>query len=130
METLLNARTYFAVELRPGEDAKAVSQTVLRTAKTANVLFKRLESMGHFQIGSTELVRFRTDASNISPVLIALRAQGRAIVEAQESGYLLRKNGRQGAVPPYRMLAVSCPDGQAVYLGTANEFWEEQFVGN
>lgn len=126
-ETIINAKTYFAVELRPGENAKEVSRMVLMAAKDAKVAFRRLESMGSMTVGSTDLIRFRSDAGDIGSVLGALKAQGRAIIEAQGSQYLLRKNGRQGPVPPYRMLAVPCPDGQAVYLGTAIEFWEEQF---
>ncbi len=129
-ETLLNAKTYFAVEMRPGEDAREVSRQVLEAAKGAKVKFKRLESMGLFQVGSTHLIRFRSDLENFKPILGALKAQGRATIEADGSGYLLRKNGRQGAVPPYRMLAIPCPDGQAVYIGTESEFWEEQFLGN
>jgi hypothetical protein len=129
METLKNAPTYFAVEQIPDEDAQKVSHLVLQCAQTTGTMFLRLESMDLLIIGSTELIRFRTDAKDVSRILAFLWGQGRAIVSANGSNYVFRKKNRQGPIPSIRMLAPPCQTHrQAVYLGTACEYWQEQFA--
>lgn len=127
-EALLNARTYFGVQLQPSEAAPAVVKLVLETAAGLGVEIKRLEAMGTLDVGARVFVRFRTELENALPVLERLLTGGRAVIRMNGTQFTLHlPGGRSAAVPQVRMLAVALPDSHQVYAGTVIEHWRDQF---
>jgi hypothetical protein len=129
METLVNAKTYFAVQAKTYETARDVSRLVLQAAATVGISFKRLESMDILSVGTTNFVRFRSDVVDATPILDALEAQGRGSIRLEGIRYMLRAKGRVGSIPTTRILSAPCVTSQQqVYLGTSVQQWAEQFA--
>lgn len=127
-ETLINAKTYFAIQIQRQERASEIAELVLSTAEKVGSRFKRLESLDTITIGSTCLLRFRSDVDDATPFLDVLVGQKRGVVRMQEWKYFLVCNGRKGTIPTTTMLSTPCrTDQQCVYLGTAIPHWQQQF---
>jgi hypothetical protein len=121
--------TYFAVQLKPAEQAIHVVEAVLKAAKASSLLFRRLEQLDILTIGTLTLVRMRADLVNPYPVLDRLYAEGRAVVSSMQGGeYVARlPGGRMGKVSNVTMHAIAKLGQPKMFRGTKMKYWERQF---
>src|SRR5512137_2078436 len=129
METLKNARTYFAVQTYKNENPDLIAKLICEAARKARADFQVLEYLSTDAIGTTPYARFRTDLADADSLLDRLLEAGRGIVRRQSGTFMLKTpDGRHGIVPGERMFSVA-RNGR-VYRGTAQKLWEEQFAPN
>lgn len=129
METLKNARTYFAVQTYKDENPDNLASLICQTAKKARADFQGLEYLSTEAIGTTPYARFRTDLADADSLLDKLMETGRGVVRRQSGTFMLKTpDGRHGIVPGERMFSVA-RNGR-VYRGTSMKLWEEQFAAN
>lgn len=129
METLKNARTYFAVQTYKGENPDILAKLICEAARRARTDFQGLEYLSTDAIGTTPYARFRTDLADATVLLDRLLEAGRGVVRRQSGTFMLKTpDGRHGIVPGERMFSVA-RNGR-VYRGTAMKLWEEQFAAN
>lgn len=122
-------KTFFAVQLKPAEQAIHVVEAVMKAAKAAGILFRRLELIDSMTVGTQTYVRMRTEIMNPYPILDRLYAEGRGVVSSMQGGeYVARlPGGRMGKVSNIVMHA-SPKLGQArMFRGTKIKHWERQF---
>lgn len=120
--------TFFAIQLRPGENLHLIAALVLQTAADAKILFGRLDTLDTFRLGGFDFVRFRSDVINPFPVLDRLLTQGRASIAAAPGMYLLRTpSGKHGQVPLTLMHMIPNPWVFRRYEGTRSGAWASQF---
>jgi hypothetical protein len=126
--TTIPLNTYFGVELRGSESTHAVSEAVCKAADTAKTLFLRLEVVDTIAVGGTKFVRFRSDLLNFVPMLDALFAQKRSVIQQGTQGYTVRfTSGRTGPITSLLMHAIPKPGQGAVYKGPRVQLWDQQF---
>jgi hypothetical protein len=121
--------TYFAVQLKQGEQAVHVAEAVMKAAKTEGILFRRLEVLDTMSLGSMSFARMRSEIANPFPILDRLYIEGRAVVNrVQGSEYAVRlQGGRVGKVTNVLMHATAKLGQSRMYRGTKFKYWARQF---
>ena len=128
MPSTIPLNTYFGVELRGSESPHAVSEVVCKAADAAKTLFLRLEVVDVIAVGGTKFVRFRTDLLNFVPMLDALFAQKRSVIQQGTQGYTVRfTSGRTGPITSMLMHSIPKPGQGAMYKGPKVALWEQAF---
>ncbi len=123
--------TYFAVQLKPREQAIHVVEAIMKVAVDAGILFRRLEVLDTVTIGTMAFVRVRSEIVNPFPILDRLySAEGRAVVSAAKGGeYSARmQGGRIGRVTHLLMHATAKLGQTRMFRGTKFKHWDRQFA--
>jgi hypothetical protein len=124
----IDLSTYFAVQSTRYETSHDVAKAVMMASKTAQVLFRRLESLDTMSVGTSTFIRFRADLGTPRAVFGALLAGGRGVIECQGKTYVVKlPGGRSGPMNTLTMHAEPKPGNQRMYRGTKIKSWEDQF---
>lgn len=116
---------YFAVEIRGNEPDTVVVELVCRTANGVGVKFAKIEVMDRFTLGTTKFLRCRVKG-DIDKLLDKLYGDGRSVVHAEGTGFVVRMMARKGVASTTMML--STPRSSMVFRGPGSPYWERQFT--
>jgi hypothetical protein len=121
--------TYFAAQLKTAEKAVHVAEAVMKAAKAADILFRRLEVLDIVTIGTTRFVRMRSEIVNPFPILDRLYHEGRGVISSKHGGeyVALLVGGREGKVSNILMHASPKLGQSRMFRGTRIKHWERQF---
>lgn len=107
---------------------------MLVASKGVGVLYRHLEALGAFTVGSLEFNRFRSDMGDIEApkVLGFLFGLGRVVIGRLSTGeYELRSpSGRVASISNLVIHMAAKPGETRMYRGTRIKRWEEQFPKN
>lgn len=122
-------KTYFAAQLKPGEQPIRVVAAVMKAAKAGAILFRRLELLDTVSIGTLSFVRMRSEMVNPYPILDVLYNEGRAVVSSIQGGeYIVRlPGGRMGKITNLLMHATAKLGQTRMFRGTKFKYWDRQF---
>ena len=123
-------KTYFAAQLRPGEQPIHVVAALMKAAKEAKILFRHLELLDVVTIGTVSYVRMRSEIVNPYPILDLLYGTGRGVVSSMQGGeYVARlPGGRMGRVSGLVMHATAKLGQTKMFRGTKFKHWDRQFA--
>ncbi len=127
-EVILNS--YFAVQLKLREDPAKVVETVCLRARSMGILFRRIERLDTFTLGTRSFLRLRSDLSRSKEVLLALAtAEGRGVVyPTADSKFETFVAGR--TVPFSAAIMHLVPRGSVqMFRGPKVKNWTRQFPG-
>lgn len=124
--------TYFAVQIAPRESRHLVVEAVCKISKEVGHLFRRIEALDTFQIGSTTFLRMRSDMTEDVAVMTKIReVTGRAVVVRVNGKYEAQfpPNLYGGKIHPVSMVEMhSIPRGtNTLYRGPKIKHWGLQF---
>lgn len=125
----VDAPWHFAVQIKDEENQRSLIKELLHTANSMGVLFRRVEVLGPMSVGSTKLIRCKTDLDTLDPLLDRLNAQGRSTIRPSGPSYTADIGSRKGVVATATMQAMPLSGYPVVYRGTKIKFWERQFGG-
>lgn len=118
---------YAAIEMARGETPHGTVHRFMQAAVEQRLLFKELEVLDIFTLGSRRFVRFKVDTSELVRITTDIR-KNRAVVLPNGVGYkVYLPGGQSGNVPTTRMHMMASSDLRRAYRGTQHELWEAQF---
>lgn len=119
--------TYLAVQiLKTDRSYKDVVRLFMEAANAQGLLFYKLQVLDVMVVGTTSIVRMRTDLHNAESVTGALA--GRANIVANTGGYVMRHaNGKTGKVLSSTMCTPHKPGFGQLFAGTKIARWAHQF---
>ena len=115
-------RNYAALEARRGESDADVVKTLLAALEASKQPCVGIETLGRYNIGGCDFVRFRSDVE-LLPDLLPDRGY---IIRGRDGFQAKLPNGRQGRVPQAPMFMLSMQ--RHVYHGTVQRNWQLQFA--
>lgn len=121
--------TWFAVQLLPHETTDDLIKGMLRVARDARILFRRVEFVDSFTLGVATYARMRADLKDAGPLMDKLHMVGYSVIHSVAGEYIARfKGGRIGKISHMVMHAAPKLGQSRMYRATKIKSWEKQFA--
>ena len=118
--------TYFAVEAKRWETVQVIAALIIGEATKIGLKFKELEVMGDVELGTTKFFRFRSDLTDATALLDAIKERG-LIRIVGTTCQVTFANGRKGTMPMDRMLMAPRMGQGIKYRGPGQPHADRQF---
>jgi len=124
----VHTNTFFGIQiLRTDRSYRELAKLVCELAAQEGFLFRKLQVLDVTPVGSTSLVRFRTDLQDVEAILGLIT--GRAVAFSDPNGVYQVKfpNGKIGKLASAIMCTPAQPGFGDWYVGPKIKDWETQF---
>lgn len=118
---------FVALQAKVGESDHDVVGRFFSVASGMGLRFEYLEPYGSITIGSTKLLRFRTDCPEVERLISFFQDEQRAYVIPGGTGYRYITQTTEGQAPIMAMQE-SRTGYKRKYRGTSDRFWTRQFA--